>query len=228
MASAADDDYLRTGGVNPSLSILSPASGLASPSLASSVSVYASQPGASLSARPARVSEELYLNGYGKQFGDKITYSAGVSYAAGKRGAAQRQPRRDSRAETAASPPPHRGGDAAAQVDAWLSLGALYGVGVGIQRGGSTARLRLNALLNGCSEYAPKAGAQLGTITLFYCCFNNLLGLFREDEPTNAPIAGAAAGALYKSLASWKVLGAYSLTSSLIFTGIDQYLRKYV
>lgn len=28
--------------------------------------------------------EELYLYGYGKQFGDKLTYTAGVSYAAGR------------------------------------------------------------------------------------------------------------------------------------------------
>ncbi|CBZ54713.1 hypothetical protein NCLIV_051400 [Neospora caninum Liverpool] len=189
MAAPVDDDYLRTGGVNPNLSILSSP---LSPSSSLSPSLYATQPSLSLSSHPAKLAGDLYLNGYGKQFGDKITYSAGISYAAG------------------------------------LSLGGLYGFGVGLKRGGATARLRINAILNGCSEHAPKTGAQLGTITLFYCCFNNLLGLFREDEPTNAPIAGAAAGALYKSLASWKVLGAYAATASLAFTGIDQYLRKYV
>ncbi|EPR60150.1 mitochondrial inner membrane translocase subunit TIM17, putative [Toxoplasma gondii ME49] len=188
MASALDDDYLRTGGVHSNLSLLS------SPVSPTSLSapLYPSQSSFALSSQPAKIAGDLYLNGYGKQFGDKVTYSAGISYAAG------------------------------------LTLGGLYGFGAGLKRGGSTARLRLNAILNGCSDYAPKAGAQLGTITLFYCCFNNLLGLFREDEPTNAPIAGAAAGALYKSMASWKVLGAYSLTASLAFAGIDQYLRKYV
>ena len=34
--------------------------------------------------RPAFGKEELYLYGYGKQFGEKLTYSAGVGYATGK------------------------------------------------------------------------------------------------------------------------------------------------
>ncbi|PHJ15991.1 mitochondrial import inner membrane translocase, partial [Cystoisospora suis] len=161
-------------------------------SLSSSSSLFSSPPGLSSSSLSRPHFQELYLTGYGKQFGEKITYSAGVSYAAG------------------------------------LSLGGVYGVCVGLKRGGSTARLRLNSLLNACTQYPPATAAQLATITLFYCCFSNLLGMFREDHPTNATISGALAGGLYKSLASWKVNTAYSVTSALGFTAIDQYLRKYV
>lgn len=57
-------------------------------------------------------------------------------------------------------------------------------------------------------------GVRTPRTALFYCCFSNLLGMFREDHPTNATISGALAGCLYKSLASWKVKAAYTLTSA--------------
>lgn len=36
---------------------------------------------------------------------------------------------------------------------------------VGLRRGGSTPRLRFNALLNACSQHAPHTAAQLGTLS---------------------------------------------------------------
>ena len=59
--STSDSDYLRTGGVSTDFNI----------------------PSRGLSQRPAPRKEDLYLKGYGRQFGEKMTYSLGLSYGLG-------------------------------------------------------------------------------------------------------------------------------------------------
>ncbi|OEH78509.1 mitochondrial import inner membrane translocase subunit tim17 protein [Cyclospora cayetanensis] len=107
-------------------------------------------------------------------------------------------------------------------------LGGSFGFASGVRKGGPSARLRLNAILNGCGTYAPAMGSQLGTLSLFYCCFNNLLILVRGDSEVHAPVAGGLAGCLYKVQASWRVLGAYGAASAVAFSAIDQYMRRYL
>ena len=54
-----DDNYLTTGGVSSSIS------GFQTPS------------------KPSKSKDELYLQGYGRQFGDQMTYSVGCAYGSG-------------------------------------------------------------------------------------------------------------------------------------------------
>lgn len=195
----SSDDGSSSGGFGLSgLSSLSPPGGftVSPPSAPGSSTSSNSRWGGGLetvsSPRPSLGRDDLYLYGYGKQFGEKLTYSAGVAYAAG------------------------------------ILLGGAYGLGVGINKGGETARLRVNALLNGCSTHAPRLASEFGALSLFYCCFNNLLITARGDSEIHAPIAGGLAGCLYKSRGSWRVFSTYGIASSLGFSAIDQYMRRYL
>lgn len=58
------DDYLKSGRVNPQLDVLNR--------------------GVGSSGAPVSRKEELYLSGYGRQWGEKLTYSTGVAYASGE------------------------------------------------------------------------------------------------------------------------------------------------
>lgn len=50
---------------------------------------------------------------------------------------------------------------------------------------------------------------------MFYCGFNNLIGLINgSEERINAPIAGALAGGLFKIAGSWRVRVTYSIASA--------------
>ncbi len=56
----SDTDYLRTGGISTDFASPSRGQGRAKPK-----------------------KEDLYLKGYGRQFGEKMTYSLGLSYGLG-------------------------------------------------------------------------------------------------------------------------------------------------
>lgn len=58
---SSDSDYLQSGGVNPDFAV----------------------PSKRLSIRAPQKKEDLYLKGYGRQFGEKMTYSLGLSYGLG-------------------------------------------------------------------------------------------------------------------------------------------------
>ncbi|KAL8427052.1 hypothetical protein Efla_005208 [Eimeria flavescens] len=164
------------------------------PSLSSSSSSSSSRWGPQVALHPAAGRDELYLYTYGKQFGEKLTYSAG-RVASGAIG---------------------------------LALGGGYGFLSGLKRGGETPRLRLNSVLNGCSMHAPRLGSEFAALSLFYCCFNNALILMRGESEMHAPIAGALAGCLYRCRASWRLFATYGVASSVAFTAIDQYMRRYL
>jgi import inner membrane translocase subunit TIM23 len=56
-----DSDYLQSGGISTDFT----------------------SPNRRLAVRPAPKKEDLYLKGYGRQFGEKMTYSLGLSYGLG-------------------------------------------------------------------------------------------------------------------------------------------------
>ena len=58
---SSDPDYLQTGGINSDFST----------------------PSRRQSIRQSQKKEDLYLKGYGRQFGEKMTYSLGLSYGLG-------------------------------------------------------------------------------------------------------------------------------------------------
>lgn len=81
---AENDDYLNSGGVQ-SVGILNQAKRQvpkASLDLTSSSPSWSSSQSA---VNHKSVPENLYLQGYGRQFGEKMTYSVGLSYGSGRR-----------------------------------------------------------------------------------------------------------------------------------------------
>jgi import inner membrane translocase subunit TIM23 len=167
----ADDDYLQTGGAK-----------------LDQVSARASEKSAA--PRAKNKTDDLYLKDYGRAFGEKITYSAGLTYGAG------------------------------------LFTGGAYGLVLGLQQGGSTPKLRMNAVLNAAGSKGPMLANQCATMTMFFVGSKGLLGWARgSDDEANAPVAGAVAGALYKCTASWSMIARYSVASMSLFTAADLALR---
>lgn len=135
-----------------------------------------------------RSRDELFLEGYGRQFGEKMTYSIGLMYGLG------------------------------------LLSGGSYGFLIGLQQGGATPKLRVNAWLNSMSRYGPGMGNQAAIITMYYVCFNNLISWARgTDDVGNAASSGAIAGAMYKVAGrSWQAMGKYSAVATVLFTGVQE------
>merc|ERR1712194_648586 len=136
---------------------------------------------------------DLYMGGYGRQWGEKITYSMGATYGLG------------------------------------LMCGGTYGCLMGLRQGGRTPKLMVNSVLNGAASRGPWMANQGAVMTLFYVAGNQLLGWVRgEDDWINASAAGGFSGLLYKSQSgtNWVPALKYAAAGSIVFTGIDQAVRK--
>jgi import inner membrane translocase subunit TIM23 len=168
-----DDDYLKTGGVK-----------------LDDVRTRAEEkaPG---SAWEKNKTDDLYLKGYGRHFGEKLTYSTGLMYSAG------------------------------------LFLGGGFGVLKGVQQGGATSKLRMNAIMNNVGSRGPMLANQSATLTMFYVGANQFVGWARgTDDEINAAAAGAFAGGLYKSTAPWSMVARYGAASAVFFSLADYGLRR--
>ncbi|GBE60275.1 mitochondrial inner membrane [Babesia ovata] len=173
------DDYLKVGSIQPNLDILQ-------------------RPGAVGAQRsqylaPNFSDKQLYLSGYGRHWGEKITYSVGLAYGSG------------------------------------MLLGGSFGMIKGIAKGGATKKLFINSLLNLCGTYGPGLGNRAACVTLLYCAINSTIKLTRNSDEHDqyvAPVAGFAAGALYKCKGRWPAFARYSLGSAAAFTAIDYALRN--
>lgn len=162
-------DYLKTGSVNYDLEI------------------FKKKPESKISFDK----QNLYLQGYGRQWGEKLTYSVGLAYGSG------------------------------------LLLGGSCGLVKGIMKGGKTKKLFINSVLNSTSVIGPSVANQMASITMIYHALNNIVKLFtKNDETYNSTIAGFLAGSIYKSSSNFKVLGAYSVFSSAVFSLIDYSFKK--
>ncbi|KAK2195776.1 bifunctional Ubiquitin-conjugating enzyme-RWD-like/Ubiquitin-conjugating enzyme E2/Ubiquitin-conjugating enzyme [Babesia duncani] len=136
---------------------------------------------------------QLYLSGYGRHWGEKLTYSVGLAYGSG------------------------------------ILVGGTVGLAKGVAKGGATRKLRINSILNTCSVFGPGVANRTAAVTLLYCTLNNIIKFARnspDNDPYNAPIAGLAAGAVYKITGPLKKSLAYSLSSGIIFSAIDLALKK--
>jgi import inner membrane translocase subunit TIM23 len=168
----SDDDYLKTGGVKLD-DVRQRTEGKTSPA-----------------EWEKNKTDDLYLKGYGRHFGEKLTYSTGLMYCAG------------------------------------LSAGGAFGILRGVQQGGSTRKLKVNAILNSVGSRAPMLANQSATMTMMYVLSNQFIGWARgADDEFNAATAGAFAGALYKSTASWPMVGRYTVASMCFFSAVDYGLR---
>ncbi|EER15407.1 conserved hypothetical protein [Perkinsus marinus ATCC 50983] len=167
------DDYLNTGGVQ-SVGILNEAKRQSA-------------------INHKSVPDNLYLQGYGRQFGDKMTYSVGLSYGSG------------------------------------MLVGGTFGVLKGLQKGGATSKLRVNAVMNAMSTQGPALANQAAIITMYYVAFNGLVSWARggKDDQFNALGAGALSGALFKATSgSWIAVAKYSVASAAVFTVVDFAIRN--
>ena len=176
-----DLDYLQSGGISTDFS---------GPSRRTAVKI-----------QPKK--EDLYLKGYGRQFGEKMTYSLGLSYGLGMFFEDLR-------------------------LISFLGIlaGGTYGVFHGLSKGGATSKLRVNAILNSCSTKGPNLANQAAIMTMFYVAFNNLFSWVRgEEDIYNSAAAGTISGALYKSSSSWKSIARHSVFGGVVFSGLDYAFR---
>jgi len=108
-----------------------------------------------------------------------------------------------------------------------IFIGGFYGAMLGLQKGGATSKLRVNAIMNGASSKGPGFANQCAIITMFYSGFNQFIGWARgEDDIGNSITGGALSGALYKSGAGWNMCGRYAGAGALLFGAIDQGFRS--
>jgi import inner membrane translocase subunit TIM23 len=89
--------------------------------------------------------------------------------------------------------------------------GGLYGAGVGLRTAASPLfRVRVNALMNGCSKYGSRVGNSFGVLALMYTSFEwgaDQLELDRYAggyDFVNPITAGACTGLMFKSTAGPK------------------------
>jgi len=178
----SDEDYLKTGGVNPEVQ--------------RQAETRVAKPKDEKLNVPSRRgghgggTDDLFLKGYGRSFGETCIYSMGLTYGCG------------------------------------MFTGGMYGFMVGLQKGGPTSKLRINAITNAVSSKGPMLANQGAIITMFYVNIRQLVAWGRgNDDEINSVVAGGAAGALYKSTASWNMIGRYGAASAAVFTTVDYCLR---
>ncbi|KAF8821673.1 putative mitochondrial inner membrane translocase subunit TIM17 [Cardiosporidium cionae] len=196
------DDYLNTGGVRNNLEILT-------------------KHGATLPKQISR--EELYLQGYGRQWGEKLTYSMGLAYGAGELGLFLQvvvnlcNVRYSQHCCSLIHPIFYL----------CLCIGGTYGLFNGLRQGGATPKLFVNRVLNSCTTYGPGLANQTAVISLFYYGFNNILRTVRgSDDEIDAAVGGLLAGGLYKITTSWRSALKYSATACVLFSAVDYGLRR--
>lgn len=82
-----------------------------------------------------------------------------------------------------------------------LLVGGIWGLAEGLRRpDGTTFKLRLNSVLNGCTRRGPFLGNSLAVVALLYGCTSTAIEKARgvEDE-YNSIAAGVTTGVLFKS-----------------------------
>eukprot|EP00127_Corallochytrium_limacisporum_P006577 Clim_evm6s231 gene=Clim_evmTU6s231 len=87
-----------------------------------------------------------------------------------------------------------------------LTIGSFWGLKEGLTRtdiGGTSARLRLNTVLNAITRRGPFVGNSVGVLAMLYNLNDWTIVYFRggEDDAINTVAAGAGAGAIFKSTA---------------------------
>ena len=83
-----------------------------------------------------------------------------------------------------------------------LTIGGAWGLSEGLQKNPASMppRLRLNGILNAVTRRGPFLGNSAGVIALVYNGTNSTIGALRgKHDPTNSVVAGAIAGAIFKS-----------------------------
>ncbi|OSS47656.1 hypothetical protein B5807_07284 [Epicoccum nigrum] len=83
-----------------------------------------------------------------------------------------------------------------------LTVGGAWGLSEGLQKNPASMppRLRLNGILNAVTRRGPFLGNSAGVIALVYNGTNSTIGALRgKHDPTNSVVAGAIAGAIFKS-----------------------------
>lgn len=91
-----------------------------------------------------------------------------------------------------------------------LGLGGSYGFFEGLQNipADAPGRLRLNTVLNHITKRGPFLGNNAGVLALTYNLFDSALDAFRgKHDIYNSVVAGALAGALFKSSRGLKPMG---------------------
>ncbi|KDQ61584.1 hypothetical protein JAAARDRAFT_171877 [Jaapia argillacea MUCL 33604] len=111
-----------------------------------------------------------------------------------------------------------------------LALGGTWGLREGARRplAVSSARLRINSILNSVTRRGTFIGNSAGVLALVYNGFNSSIDHFRgKHDILGSMSAGALTGALYKSTAGVKpALAAATLVSGL--AGVWSYVKRRV
>ena len=91
-----------------------------------------------------------------------------------------------------------------------MGAGGVYGASVGLRQAPSPLmRVRVNAVMNGCSKFGSRAGNGFGVLALYYTGFEWLADQAELDRLSggydfvNPVVAGAATGALYNVTGQW-------------------------
>ncbi|KAF2124969.1 Tim17-domain-containing protein [Dothidotthia symphoricarpi CBS 119687] len=83
-----------------------------------------------------------------------------------------------------------------------LTIGGAWGLAEGLQKNPPTMapRLRINGVLNAVTRRGPFLGNSAGVVAMVYNGVNSTIGFYRgKHDMTNSVLAGAIAGAIFKS-----------------------------
>eukprot|EP01068_Selenidium_serpulae_P020385 Selendium_serpulae@DN839_c0_g1_i1.p1 len=107
-----------------------------------------------------------------------------------------------------------------------LGMGSVYGLALGLRKGGATPKLAVNSVLNSLTVHSPAAATTCAGISLLYSMLHQFNGWAVNLEGRAAPpVNGLLAGALYKSFAGPRVAARYAVVSSAVFTLADMLQR---
>lgn len=93
---------------------------------------------------------------------------------------------------------------------------------------GNSSKLRLNAILNGCTRRGPLIGNSAAVCTMFYTTFAHGFEKLRdEDDLVNHVAAGALAGGLFKSTGIQIPFTFLSISISLYMYKYSNYVNSW-
>ena len=85
-----------------------------------------------------------------------------------------------------------------------------------------SSKLNLNRMVTSVTRNGAEFGNGLGTMALFYSCIKWSSAQLGHDDDIIAPtLSAAAAGALYKSTAGLRAMGAASVLGAAVFGGLS-------
>jgi import inner membrane translocase subunit TIM23 len=101
---------------------------------------------------------------------------------------------------------------------AGLFVGGAWGLAEGLRAPvGNATKLRLNAILNGCTRRGPLLGNSAGVLALMFTSVDHALSKVRgEDDMLNHTVAAGTAGMMFKSTAGLKV----AARTGAVFAGL--------